>query len=57
MLYNIELKKVQSSKDCVTCKHFDRKRKKCLGVGKCCLEFDHKTQTIIDPITNLPLMV
>lgn len=55
MLYNKELKKVQASSDCITCPHFDKEKKKCFGIGKTCFEYDNKTQTIIDPITKLPL--
>lgn len=55
MLYNKELKKVKASSDCITCQHFDKKKKKCFGIGKCCFEFDPKTRTAIDPITRLPL--
>lgn len=55
MLYNIELKKVQGSIDCLSCPHFDKYKKKCNGIGKACFEYDPKTQVIIDPITKLPL--
>lgn len=55
MLYNKNLKKIKKSKDCFTCDYFDRKNKKCKGIGKCCFEFDPKTQTAIDPITRLPI--
>ena len=55
MLYNNDLKKVQASSQCITCQHFDKKQKKCFGIGKCCFEFDPKTRTAIDPITRLPI--
>lgn len=55
MLYNKQLKKVQASSDCITCPHFDKKKKKCLGIGKNCFEYDPKTRTAIDPITRLPI--
>lgn len=53
MLYNKELKKVQTNTDCITCTHFDKRKKKCLGIGKNCFEYDPITQTCIDPITKL----
>ena len=55
MLYNIELKKKQTNTHCLSCKYFDKKKKKCLGIGKACFEFDPKTGTIYDPVTHLPL--
>ena len=55
MLYNKELNKVKASSDCITCFYFDKKTKKCNGIGKNCFEFDAKTQTIFDPITKLPI--
>ena len=55
MVYNKELKKIKTSVDCITCSHFDKKKKKCFGIGKCCFEFDPKTRTAIDPITKLPI--
>lgn len=55
MLYNIELNRQQVNTDCLTCPHFDKDKKKCLGIGKVCFEFDPKTGTIYDPITKLPL--
>lgn len=55
MLYNKDLKKVQTSSDCITCPHFDKKLKKCLGIGKNCFEFDPKSRVAIDPITKLPI--
>ena len=55
MLYNKELKKVQSNIDCITCKHFDIIKKKCNGIGKNCFEYDPKTRVAIDPTTKLPI--
>jgi hypothetical protein len=55
MLYNNNLKKVQASSDCITCPNFDKKEKKCLGIGKICLEYDPKTKTAIDTVTKLPI--
>ena len=55
MLYNIELKKVKASSQCITCFYFDKKTKKCNGFGKKCFEYDAKTKTILDPITGLPI--
>lgn len=55
MLYNKNLKRVQASSDCITCQHFDKKKKKCNGIGKNCFEYDPKTRTAIDPITKLPI--
>ena len=55
MLYNLTLNKVKASSDCVTCPHFDKKEKKCLGLGKTCFEYDPKSRVAIDPITKLPL--
>jgi hypothetical protein len=55
MLYNIKLKKVKKSSDCITCLYFDKKKKKCNGIGKNCFEYDPKTRTAIDPITKLPI--
>ena len=57
MLYNIELNKVQKTKHCLTCKHFDRKYKKCNGLGKNCFPYDPKTRVVVDPITKLPIKI
>lgn len=57
MLYNNNLKKVQTNSQCLTCDKFDKKRKKCLGIGKVCFEYDEKTKTLIDPVTKLPLKI
>lgn len=54
MLYNTELKKVQTNADCLRCPLFDKKKKKCNGIGKYCFEYDEKTKTIFDPLTKLP---
>ena len=40
--------------DCLNCEHFDRKNKKCNGLGKNCFIMD-KTGTLIDPVTGLPV--
>lgn len=55
MLYNKETKAVKKAEDCLTCPYFDRVLKKCKGIGKICFEFDVKTNTVIDPITKLPI--
>lgn len=55
MLYNNELKKIRTGADCISCKFFDKRKKKCTGIGKICFEFDPKTRTAIDPITKLPI--
>lgn len=55
MLYNVELKKVKTSSDCITCLYFDKKLKKCKGIGKACFEYDDKTKTVFDPVTKLPI--
>lgn len=55
MLYNNDLHQVQKNSQCISCEHFNKKQKKCYGIGKCCFEFDPKTRTAIDPITGLPI--
>lgn len=55
MLYNKDTKKVQTNVDCLKCKEFNKKLKKCNGIGKVCFEYDPKTRTAIDPITRLPI--
>lgn len=55
MLFNKKLHKVQASSDCITCPYFEKKSKKCLGIGKNCFEYDPKTRVAIDPITKLPI--
>lgn len=57
MLYNVELKKVKTSSDCITCLYFDKKLKKCNGLGKCCFEYDEKTKTVFDSVTKLPIKI
>lgn len=57
MLYNLNLKKIQASSQCITCPHFEKKEKKCNGIGKCCFEYDPKTKTAFDPISNLPIKI
>lgn len=57
MLYNQELRKVQRNSDCLTCSKFDRKTKKCNGIGKVCFEFDEKARIVIDPVTKLPIKI
>jgi hypothetical protein len=36
---------------------FDRKKKKCNGIGKVCFEFDEKAKIVIDPVTKLPIKI
>lgn len=55
MLFNIDTGEIKKSIDCFTCPFFDKKLKKCNGIGKTCFEYDQKTMTIIDPVTGLPL--
>jgi hypothetical protein len=55
MLYNKNLKKIKTSADCLTCPNFDKKEKKCKGIGIVCFEYDPKTKTAIDPISKLPI--
>lgn len=55
MLYNIEKRNTRNVLDCLTCRFFDKKYKRCQGIGKVCFEYDAKTMTIIDPVTHLPL--
>ena len=55
MLYNIEKKKVMRPTDCILCSHYDKKQKKCNGIGKACFEYDELTKTVIDGVTKLPL--
>lgn len=55
MLYNRETKKIKTNKDCLSCKYFDLKKKKCLGLNKKCFEYDAVTGTAIDGITKLPV--
>lgn len=55
MLYNIDLEKVKTSIDCINCGYFDKVSKKCKGFGVVCFEFDDKTNTLLDPITRMPI--
>ena len=55
MLYNKDLKKVQTNADCLQCPLFDKHKKKCRGIGKVCFEYDPKSRTAIDPITKMPI--
>lgn len=55
MLYNKEKKTIKTMVDCLSCKYFDKKNKKCNGIGLNCFEYDKKTMTAIDPITKLPI--
>lgn len=55
MLYNKKQKKIQASSDCITCSYFNKEKKKCLGIGKNCFEYDPKTKTIFDPKTKMPI--
>lgn len=55
MLYDIMKQSVHKSTFCLECEHFDKYNKRCMGIGKRCFEYDEKTNTIIDPITKLPL--
>lgn len=55
MLYNKELKKINTRTNCITCQYFDKVKKQCNGIGKNCFEFDAKTRTAIDPVTKLPI--
>lgn len=55
MLYNKDTAKLQTTVDCLTCQHFNRKQKKCEGLGKTCFPYDPLTKTAIDPLTKLPI--
>lgn len=55
MLYNNEFERVQTNKDCLNCKYFDKEKKQCNGIGKVCFEYDKYTMTAIDPVTHLPI--
>lgn len=57
MLYNIEKKKVRTSADCMVCKSFNRREKKCEGINKVCFLYDPKTKTCIDGVTKLPINI
>ena len=55
MLLNIETNKIHVNSDCLTCPYFDKKEKRCKGIGKRCFEYDPLTKRIFDPITHLPI--
>lgn len=55
MLYNKEKEKVRLPCDCIVCEHFDKRLKKCTGLGKVCFYYDEKTKVVIDPITGLQI--
>ena len=55
MLYNTQLKKPRTNLDCLSCEYFDKAKKKCNGFGKACFEYDPLTNTLLDPITRMPL--
>ena len=56
MIYNNAHKRPKLSTDCLECKYFDKKLKKCKGgLGKTCFEYDPVTKTLIDPVTHLPI--
>ena len=55
MLYNLNLKRKKKMTDWLECKFFDRKNKKCNGLGNVCFEYDLKTGIIKDPKTGLPI--
>ena len=55
MLFNFKTQDIHKMTDCLTCEHFDKIEKKCLGFGKICFEYDPKTKTCLDPITKLPI--
>ena len=57
MLYNKDLKKPNKTSYCMKCKHFNRAKKQCEGIGKTCFLYDPKTKTVIDPITKLPIKI
>lgn len=55
MLFNIKEKKVKNTTTCLNCNFYDKQTHKCSGIGKVCFEYDEKTQTLLDPITQMPL--
>lgn len=58
MIYNIELKEINKATNCLNCRFFDKKLKRCQGgKGVVCFEYDDKTMTLIDPVTKLPLNI
>lgn len=54
MLYNKKKGNKKKMTDCLECECFDRKEKKCKGLGKVCFIID-KTGTLYDPLTGLPV--
>lgn len=54
IIYNVKTDNKKKMTDCLNCEHFDRKNKKCNGLGKNCFIMD-KTGTLIDPVTGLPV--
>lgn len=57
MLYNKETKKVKIEKDCLSCKYYDKKDKRCTGLNVNCFEYDALSGIAIDGITKLPIKV
>jgi hypothetical protein len=57
MLYNIKIKKLKTSQDCLSCAYFDKFHKSCGGHGKVCFEYDKKTNKIVDPITKKTITI
>lgn len=55
MLYNKQLKRNTTSVDCLTCKCYNKKEKKCEGLGIICNEIDPFTNTLMDAVTGLPI--
>ena len=55
MFYNKSKSRIKQSTDCICCEFFDKKKKKCQGIGLNCFEYDQKTHTIFDPKTKLPI--
>ena len=57
MLYNIKKNKLATNVDCLSCQHFDKFYKKCVGFGKVCFEYDKKTNKIVDPVTKKTMTI
>lgn len=55
MIYNRTTKKTQKATDCSVCQYYDRRYKKCNGIGKNCFEYDDKTMLAVDPVTKLTI--
>lgn len=55
MLFNKKTNKKKKMTDCLECKYFDRKNKKCNGLDKNCFVYDPKTMTMLDSKTGLPI--